>query len=117
MYKIRKIIIKGEFLNFFPSNNVKEIILNEGTKEINPQIIKKCQKFETLEIPENIKSFPKNIISNLPRFYKIQCSPELIENLSSEDKERIQEIELIKQIKKISKNLLKQFTNIQDVRF
>ena len=27
-------------MNFFPSNNVKEIILNEGTKEINPQIIK-----------------------------------------------------------------------------
>ena len=46
----------------------------------------------------------------MPRFYKIKCSPELIENFSSEDKERIQEIELINQNKKIPKNSLKQFT-------
>ena len=115
--KLRKIIANVKFLKIFPSNNVKEIILNEGSKEINPQVLKNFKKLETLEIPENIKSFPANLISNLQRFYKIKCCSDLLENLSNDDKERIQEIELIDRNKKISKNLLKQFNNVQDVRF
>ena len=38
--KNRKIMTKAKFLKFFLSNNEKEIILIEGTKDINPQIIK-----------------------------------------------------------------------------
>ena len=112
---IRKIKSKAEFLMFFPTNNVKEIILDENTKEIKNEQLMNFKNLVSLEIPEKFKIIPKNILSSLPRLQKIKCCPELLENLSPEDQRQIREIELYDVQKKINENILNQFINVQDI--
>ena len=113
--KIRKIKSKAEFLKYFPTHNVKEIILDENTKEIKREYLVNFKNLVSLEIPEKFKSIPKDILSYLPRIHKIKCCPELLEKLSPDDQRQIREIELHNNQKKIDKNILKEFINVQDV--
>ena len=112
---IRKIKSKAEFLNVFPPNNVVTIIIDDNTKEISEQNIKKFTNLIDLTIPEKIKKLPFNILSNFPKFQKIKCCTELLKSLSEDDKRKIKEIELYKENKQISKEILKKFINVQDI--
>ena len=112
---IRKIKSKAEFLGCFHPNKVQTIIIDDNTKEINEQNLKKFINLVDLTIPKNIQKLPFNILSNFPRLQKIKCCSELLERLSEEDKQKIKEIEVYKNGKQISKEVLKKYINVQDV--
>ena len=113
---LRRIIINGKFLSLFPTSKIQEIILKEKTKDDELDNLKKFQNLELLIIPRHIKFISNNIISNLPKLRKIKCCLELLNNLTSVEKEKITEIEIYEDKKVISKNLLTMFKNLQDVR-
>ena len=114
--KLHTIKCKSEFFNCFQNkNNIKKIIIIEGSNYINPETIKKFQNLEILELPNSIQNLQIDL-SNLTKLVEIKCNEQVLKNLPKESKKYFQNIEIIKSKEIIDKEVFKGCENAQNIR-
>ena len=92
--KLNHIQANSKFLNCLPKEQITylEILNRDDTiEDVNFSNFKNLKKIEFQEEMENI---PLNNFRNCPKLTDLVCSPKLLENLTAEDKENFQNIEL-----------------------
>ena len=92
--KLNYIKANSKFLDCLPKEQITNLyILNreETIEDVDFSDFKNLKKIEFQEEAENI---PLNNFRNCPKLTDLICSPQLLENLSSEDKQNFQNIEL-----------------------
>ena len=109
--KLRKISCNGKFLNNFPKENLKIIILSEKTEQEHIKDLNNYQNIEVLEVPKHIY----NLGVELPKLKYIKCSGHALETLPPDNKINLQTIELYDS--ELTDNMLNYCNNAQNFIF
>lgn len=112
--KLNYIKANSKFLDCLPKDQITNLNILNTDETIDNVDFSNFKNLKKIEFQEEAEKIPLNNFRNCPKLTDLICSPKLLENLESQDKENFQNIELTTK-DEIPDDLFKNCTNLENI--